>query len=111
MAKLSRKSFNKAEQFRKQLPSHKRQSYKSYNFRDKDPIIDEIERVVTASGRSLKQIEEASSVKVATLQNWFAGRTKRPQFATANAVCRALGYELRPIPRNLNVVPFKSRKK
>lgn len=68
--------------------------YRSYNFRDKDPVIDKVRTIVEDSGESYKTIHEESDVSVTTLWNWFEGATKRPQFATVNAVGRALGYEL-----------------
>jgi transcriptional regulator with XRE-family HTH domain len=69
-------------------------TYKSYNFTEKDPIIDEIRTVVQDSGATYKQIHEDSGVSTATLSNWFAGKTRRPQAATVNAVLRSLGYKL-----------------
>jgi hypothetical protein len=69
-------------------------TYKSYNFVDKDPIIDEIRTVVQASGTTYKQISEESGVATGTLVHWFSGTTRRPQAATINAVLRSLGYKL-----------------
>lgn len=68
--------------------------YKSYNFLDKDPIIDFIRTIVEESRIPIKEIEERSGVTAATLYNWFYGKTKRPQAATINAVLRCLGYKL-----------------
>ncbi len=68
--------------------------YLSYNFHDKDPIIDKLRTVVKDSGDTYKEIHELSGVTIGTLRNWFSGPTRRPQFATLNAVARALGYEL-----------------
>ena len=65
-------------------------TYKSYNFQDKDPIIDEIRTVVQASGWSHLRIQEESGVTAKTLRDWFQGQTRRPQAATLNAVARAL---------------------
>jgi hypothetical protein len=69
-------------------------TYKSYSFIDKDPIIDEIRTVYENSGANYRWVHEHSNVSTATLNNWFSGKTKRPQAATANAVLRALGYKL-----------------
>ena len=69
-------------------------TYKSYNFIDKDPIIDEIRTVYQDSGANYRWISEHSGVAQGTLVNWFSGTTKRPQAATINAVLRALGYKL-----------------
>jgi transcriptional regulator with XRE-family HTH domain len=72
--------------------------YKSYNFTEKDPIIDELRTVVQASGASYKQIHEDSGVSVATLWGWFSGETRRPQAASLNAVARALNHKLGFVP-------------
>ena len=69
-------------------------TYKSYNFVDKDPIIDEIRTIVQDSGSTYKQIHEDSGVSANTLSAWFSGDTRKPQAATINAVLRALGYKL-----------------
>jgi hypothetical protein len=69
-------------------------TYKSYNFINKDPIIDEVRTVYKESGANLTWIEENSGVAKATLKAWFFGKTKRPQAATVNAVLRSLGYKL-----------------
>jgi transcriptional regulator with XRE-family HTH domain len=73
-------------------------TYKSYNFQDKDPIIDEVRTIVQASGWTHKRIQEESGVTTVTLHNWFAGSTRKPQAATLNAVARALGYKLGFVP-------------
>jgi transcriptional regulator with XRE-family HTH domain len=70
------------------------QAYKSYNFVDKDPIIYRMEQAIKDSGASYREIEQASGVTSQTLHAWFYGKTKRPQFATLNAVARAIGLEL-----------------
>jgi transcriptional regulator with XRE-family HTH domain len=69
-------------------------TYKSYNFVDKDPIIDEIRTVYQDSGVNYRWIEENSGVTSATLSAWFNGKTRKPQAATINAVLRSLGYKL-----------------
>jgi hypothetical protein len=67
--------------------------YKSYNFRNKDPIIDEVRTLV--NGTSYKEIHNASGVSVTTLHGWFNGKTRRPQYATIMAVVHAVGYRSR----------------
>jgi len=69
-------------------------TYKSYNFVDKDPIIDEIRSVYQDSGVNYRWISEHSGVAPATLHNWFDGKTRRPQAATINAVLRSIGKKL-----------------
>jgi transcriptional regulator with XRE-family HTH domain len=69
-------------------------TYKSYNFIDKDPIIDEIRTVYQNSGVNYKWVEDNSGVTAQTLAAWFNGKTRKPQAATINAVLRSLGYKL-----------------
>lgn len=68
--------------------------YKSYVFREKDPIIDKCRTVVQDSGLSYAEISDASGVSTACMAGWFGGKTRRPQFATLNAVGRACGKTL-----------------
>jgi transcriptional regulator with XRE-family HTH domain len=69
-------------------------TYKSYNFVDKDPIIDIVRTVFQASGLTYKQLAEESTVCVSTISKMFGGTTKRPQAATINAILRAMGHKL-----------------
>jgi DNA-binding phage protein len=71
--------------------------YKSYNFVDKDPVIDKMRGVV--KDLSYGEISEKSGVSASTLYNWFEGNTKRPQYATVIAVMRSLGYKEQFIKR------------
>jgi hypothetical protein len=83
-------------------------TYKSYNFVDKDPIIDEIRTVYEDSGANYKWVHDNSNVATATLSNWFNGKTKRPQAATINAVLRSLGYKLgvvANVPQPVKILP------
>lgn len=73
--------------------------YKSYNFIDKDPVIDSMRALLANSGESYKDIHEDSGVSLTTLYNWFDGPTKRPQYATVMAFVRSLGYDLVLAPR------------
>src|SRR6478752_8250721 len=66
---------------------------KSYNFTDKDPVIDKMRSPVKQSELSYAQISEKSGVSASTIYNWFEGTTKRPQYATVVAVMRVLGYK------------------
>jgi DNA-binding phage protein len=73
--------------------NHKRtlHVYKSYNFIDKDPVIDYIRTKVFADSGTINEVSESSGVTKTTLYNWFNGKTKRPQFATVAAVLIACG--------------------
>lgn len=68
--------------------------YRSYSFKDKDPIIDRIRTVMQDEGVSNQDVAESSGVSPTTLHNWFKGETLRPQFATVMAVARGMGYDL-----------------
>lgn len=66
--------------------------YDSYNFTDKDPVIDKVRTIVKREGMSYMDIQRASGVSATTLHNWFDGKTRRPQYCTVMAVVSALGY-------------------
>ena len=85
-------------------------TYKSYNFTDKDPMIDEIRTVWEQSGATYKWVHENSNVATGTLAGWFDGKTRKPQAATMNAVLRALGYKLGVVEYEKVVVPDESRR-
>ena len=88
-------------------------TYKSYNFMEKDPIIDEIRTVYEDSGVNYKWIEDNSGVTSATLANWFSGKTRKPQAATINAVLRSLGFKLGIVPhtQQVRIVPTMEQSK
>jgi transcriptional regulator with XRE-family HTH domain len=67
--------------------------YKSYSFRTKDPVIDQLRTVVKDEGVSYQQLADASGVSAGTMWNWFHGATRRPQHASVMAVTRAMGYD------------------
>jgi hypothetical protein len=84
-------------------------TYKSYNFVDKDPMIDEIRTVVEKSGASYKWVNQESGVSTNTISKWFDGSTRRPQAATMNAVLRSLGYKLGVVEDHKVIVPIDGR--
>jgi len=84
--------------------------YRSYNFRDKDPVIDTLRTAVRASGMSYQDISEASDVSTSTLYHWFHGETKRPTHAAVMAVVRALGYDLKLV-RAARVINLNERRR
>lgn len=69
--------------------------YKTYVFRDKDPVIDVVRTVVEDSKKTWTNIALESGVSRNTLRNWFLGTTKRPQFATIAAVVSSCGFSIR----------------
>jgi hypothetical protein len=74
--------------------------YKSYMFRTKDPVIDELRTIVQNEtgdqrlrSKTLKVIESDGGPTVGCMQGWFRGKTKRPQSASLEAAGRAIGYK------------------
>jgi len=65
---------------------------RGYRWKDQDPVLTLINRVITNSGWSLKTIEEKSGIKASTLRKWQLGNVRRPQNFTVEAVLSALGY-------------------
>ena len=66
-------------------------TYKSYNFVDKDPVIDALRTVKSDSGMGNTEIEENGGPKAGTLSNWFNGKVRRPQWCTIAAAAIAMG--------------------
>lgn len=79
-------------------------TYKSYLFRDKDPVIDAVRTAIADSKMRHSKISEASNVSANTISNWLGGRTKRPQFCTVMAVAFACGK--RGVHKSANGVKF-----
>lgn len=74
--------------------------YKAYNFRTKDPVIDELRTIVQdhfktrkLTGKLFKRMEEAGGPAAGTIYNWFSGDTLRPQSAALEAAGRSIGFE------------------
>jgi DNA-binding phage protein len=63
-------------------------------FKDKDPIIDILRTII--KDHHIKTVAEDSGVTETTIYSWLYGVTKRPQYATLNAVFNAMGYSLIP---------------
>lgn len=67
--------------------------YRTYMFKDKDPVIDFVRTKVDDSKMSYAQISDNSGVSKATLYNWSHGKTRRPQFATTAAALMSCGVD------------------
>ena len=67
--------------------------YRNYNFLTKDPVIDAM-RTVVKSDEKLKNSEAhaLTGVATATFENWFNGKTCKPQNATVCQAMAGLGY-------------------
>lgn len=68
--------------------------YKTYSFKNKDPIIDLLRTALRDSGKSYWDVQRETNVSASCLWNWFEGETKRPSFAAVKAVAECLGCEL-----------------
>jgi hypothetical protein len=73
--------------------------YKSYMFRGKDPVIDELRTKIQDTykgkldGKVLREISEEGGPTVGCMRAWFYGVTRRPTSATIEAAGRALGFK------------------
>lgn len=58
--------------------------FHSYNFRDKDPIIDRLRTIIQGLGISLEEVSKATrgDVSVSALRAWFAGKTISPRYCS-----------------------------
>jgi hypothetical protein len=67
-------------------------TYRTYRWNDRDPIVDAVATVVKDEHLKNEHVHQISGVATATLNNWFSGKTKKPQNTTVSAVTSALGY-------------------
>ena len=72
--------------------------YKSYMFRAKDPVIDELRTLVSdkygkLNGAALTTIQSDGGPTAGCMKGWFFGTTRRPQSATVEAAGRAMGFK------------------
>jgi hypothetical protein len=73
---------------------------RGYRWTDRDPVLDEITRLITDSGLGvgdlIERVLDASNNQVhlsySTISNWLNGQTRRPQNFTVTWVAAALGY-------------------
>lgn len=73
---------------------------RTYRFRkdEKDPIIDRIRTCMDDSGYDIARVAEESGLSYGTVYNWIDGKTRRPQYCTAVAAIRSMGYDLAVVP-------------
>jgi hypothetical protein len=86
--------------------------YLNYNFRDHDPVLDQIDRVYELAGMlnargvpSFSRIAEISGIREGTLRNWRMRKTQRPQHAAAKGVLKALGADMVVVFKGQKVLP------
>ncbi len=65
--------------------------YKSYSFRDKDPIIDAFRTLRQDAQMTFGAITSEGGPPPNTMHNWEYGDVKRPQFTTIWAAARTCG--------------------
>lgn len=76
--------------------------YKTYMFKDKDPIIDIVRQCIEiyatvnnlSENRAFEELSSHSGVSAMTMWNWLHGATRRPSFCCVAAVVRATGKEI-----------------
>lgn len=66
--------------------------YKTYSFKTKDPVIDQLRTLTKKSKANPHAIAIKAGLSPNTPRNWFDGATRRPQSASVEAYGRALGY-------------------
>jgi transcriptional regulator with XRE-family HTH domain len=81
--------------------------YRSYVFIDKDPVIDHVRTAMQDAKVTSARVARDSGVSPTTLDNWFHGATRRPQFATVAAVASALGRPIKFGTRDVTPNPSK----
>lgn len=73
--------------------------YKSYMFKSKDPVIDELRTIfedhfgARVNHHNMKEVEENGGPSVSCMVGWWKGETKRPTSATVEAAGRAMGFQ------------------
>lgn len=75
--------------------------YRTYSFKDRDPILDRIQAARDGSDMTTADISEISGISTTTLYNWRRRKTRRPQYCTVIAALRTFGVDLKETPYSL----------
>ena len=75
--------------------------YKAYNFKTKDPVIDELRTLMQdqfgrndgVKHKALAAVHDEGGPATTTMRNWFHGKTRRPTSAAVEAAGRAIGFK------------------
>ena len=73
--------------------------YKSYLFRTKDPVIDELRTLIQDANKArikhstLLKIERDGGPSASAMRGWFFGKVRRPQTSAVEAAGRAVGFK------------------
>jgi hypothetical protein len=83
--------------------------YRSYMFRSKDPVIDQLrtalqDQIGQFGHKELKQIENDGGPTASCMGAWFFGKTRRPQNSSIEAAGRAVGLMRVWVPLKLDEV-------
>jgi predicted transcriptional regulator len=65
---------------------------KSYNFTDKDPIVDKMRGPIRRSRMTEKEIATDTGLHIQTVRNIFGGKTKHPRYSTVIKIMRCCGH-------------------
>lgn len=76
--------------------------YKTYLFKNKDPMIFQISKVMKENKISIRAASNDSGVTESCINGWLYGATRRPQFATLKAVAKAIGCDISPSEKEGN---------
>lgn len=68
--------------------------YRNYSFLNKDPVIDKMRTLVQDEGLKWHDAARIADMSPATLDNWFKGSTRRPQFSSIASLTHSLGYSM-----------------
>lgn len=68
--------------------------YRNYSFLNKDPVIDKMRTLLKDEGLKWRDAALISDMSPATLDNWFKGSTRRPQFSSVASLTHSLGYSM-----------------
>lgn len=77
--------------------------YRSYMFRDHDPVLDALDTLFTQADVGPKKLEELSGIRQETFRRWKRRQTKRPQYTTVAASVRAAGGRISITYRGKNI--------
>jgi hypothetical protein len=74
-------------------------SYRTYNWREKNPVIDKVRTILQDEGMYAKNkrsmLSALTGCSTSTYDGWFEGETRDPRHTTVMATLSALGYEER----------------
>jgi hypothetical protein len=85
--------------------------YKTYSFKDKDPVIDTLRTAFQDGKHEIIELSAQSGVSPTCIYNWFYGPTKRPQHATVMAVARAMrcDFIFKKAGKSAQVLPMRRK--